>query len=121
MIGLPIVILLLPATWMLLVSLHLRGVVADSPRVTELLAEQKRALGTMRVGERLMFVIFGITALAWIMREPKTIGTVTVPGLATILPSSTDTTIAITAAILLFVVPGRDASGKTRPLLTWRE
>jgi sodium-dependent dicarboxylate transporter 2/3/5 len=89
--------------------------------VTELVAERRHALGPMRGGERLTFLIFGATALAWVMREPKTIGSITIPGLTSLLPSVTDTTIAITAAVLLFIVQGRDARGKTRPLLTWRE
>jgi len=50
-------------------------------------------------------VVFVLTALAWIMREPKDLGWVQIPGIATFAPGVKDSTIAIAASLLLFAIP----------------
>jgi sodium-dependent dicarboxylate transporter 2/3/5 len=59
----------------------------------------------MSRAERLVSGVFALTVLAWVMREPKALGALTIPGIATWLPGVTDGTIAIVAALVLFVVP----------------
>jgi solute carrier family 13 (sodium-dependent dicarboxylate transporter), member 2/3/5 len=54
----------------------------------------------MSSGERVTAVVFTMTALAWVMRGEKTFGDVTVPGLETLTPFVTDSTIAMGAALL---------------------
>src|SRR5690606_20048182 len=119
--GLPVAAILLPLTWALLVFVLFRARVESGDAVRELFAERRRALGRLGGGERRVLVVFGLTALAWLLREPKVFGALTVPGLATFFPGITDATIAIGGAVLLFVVPGREPTGVRRPLLTWPE
>jgi len=59
----------------------------------------------MTSAERLIGVVFVLTVLAWVMRAPKELGSITVPGIATWLPGVTDGTIAIACALVLFVYP----------------
>jgi len=51
--------------------------------------------------------VFACTAAAWILREPKVIGSARIPGLADLLPGISDAGIAIAAALVLFVMPLR--------------
>jgi sodium-dependent dicarboxylate transporter 2/3/5 len=50
-------------------------------------------------------IVFALTIFAWVMREPKALGAFTIPGIATWLPGVTDGTIAMVAALSLFVIP----------------
>jgi sodium-dependent dicarboxylate transporter 2/3/5 len=59
----------------------------------------------MSRGERFVATVFVLTVIAWILREPKPIGAVTIPGIATWLPGVTDSSIAIAAGLALMVVP----------------
>jgi sodium-dependent dicarboxylate transporter 2/3/5 len=122
--GLPVAVILLPACWALLVFVFHREKLeldADSLRS---LRERRAALGHLAGGERTVLILFGLVAFAWFFREPKAIGSLTVPGLTSAFPAITDAGIAVTGAILLFLLHGRAmgvASAEARPLLTWRE
>lgn len=119
--GVPVAAVLLPLTWALLVFVLFRARVESHEQVRALFEERRRELGPLSVGERRVLVVFGLTALAWVLREPKAFGSITIPGLATYLPDITDSTIAIAGAVLLFLVQGRERDGARRPLLQWDE
>lgn len=103
MIGLPIAIPMLALTWLLLGRVfHVRG---RLPGLARAVREEERELGAMGTGERFVLAVFALTALAWILRAPKTIGSVRIPGLTDFLPGLGDAQIAIAAALVLFSVP----------------
>jgi sodium-dependent dicarboxylate transporter 2/3/5 len=117
LVGIPVAAVMLPLTWFLLVTvLHPPG---DLPGdAAELLAAERRGLGPRSRGETSVAVVFTLTAAAWILREPKVIGGLTVPGIATWFPDVRDSTIAMAASLVLFVLPlGRRDGG--RPVLEW--
>ena len=120
-IGLPIVAVLLPLCWALLVFVLFRARVTLGGAATETLAEHRRALGPLRGGEALTVGVFALTAVAWFVREPKAIGTLRIPGLTDLAPRLGDAAIGVAGAILLFVLVGRDRDGTRRPLLVWAE
>lgn len=93
LLGLPLVAVLLPLAWLLLVRVFpLRG----APAPAEVPAGADAAgRGPWTAGERRMAVIFVATALAW----------VTQPLLARAVPGVSDTTIAIAAGVAMFLVP----------------
>jgi sodium-dependent dicarboxylate transporter 2/3/5 len=102
-IGLPIVAPMLALAWLLLTRVfHVRGRI---PELAAALRHEERQLGPMGRGERFVLGVFALTAAAWILRAPKTIGSVRVPGLTDLLPSLGDAQIAIAAALVLFAVP----------------
>ena len=103
-VGVPVVIVMLPLTWILLTRfLYKPGKLSgDADAIIE---DQRRGLGPMSSGERVTAVVFTLTALAWVMRGEKTFGDVTIPGLETLTPFVTDSTIAMGAALLLFFLP----------------
>jgi sodium-dependent dicarboxylate transporter 2/3/5 len=115
------VAVLLPVCWILLVFVAFRTRLELGPEATRAIHDRSRALGPLKGGEARVLVIFVGTALAWLLRDHKDLGSVSVPGLVDVLPGLTDASIAILCAVLLFVTPGRTGEGTIRPLLTWAE
>lgn len=120
-LGLPMVVLLLPLCWITLVFVSFRRVSHLGEGGEALIRDRLAALGPVRGGEARMFLVFGATALAWILREPKAIGSVTLPGLTDLLPRLSDAAIGVLAAVMLFLLPATTREGERRPLLTWSE
>lgn len=105
--GLPLVVVLLPLTWLYLVRGFARGSgsAIDLPR-----------FGPMTRDQRWVTVVFSLTALAWVTRG----GFGDLPGWGPRLAEHgvrlTDSTVAVTAALVLFLVPSRS----TGRILDWR-
>ena len=119
--GLPVALILLPTCWALLVFVFHRERIELGTDGLEVLNKRRVALGRLAGGERNVLLVFGAVALAWFFREPKEIGSFTLFGITSVVPSISDAGIAIIGAIALFLIPGRTREGGRRPLLTWRE
>lgn len=78
------------------------------PGGREIFEEEKRKLGKASYEEKAVFIIFVLTALAWITRTFI---------LNKINPNIDDTLIAILAALILFLIPAK--SGKASHLMDW--
>jgi solute carrier family 13 (sodium-dependent dicarboxylate transporter), member 2/3/5 len=117
MVGMPVVIVLLPLTWLLLVRVlfPVRAAIAGADIMLH--AERQR-LGPMARAERITAAVFILMAAGWIMREPKSFGAVTIPGIATFAPGIDDAAIAIAGALLLFLAPAGPASTR---VLEWED
>ena len=103
-IGVPVAAVLLAVCWLLLVRVlfPLRGPLAG---VGAVLARERAGLGAWTAGQRVTVTVLALAAAAWILREPKALGAVTIPGLAQVIPGLSDAGIAIGAALVLFVFP----------------
>ncbi|MCE9593375.1 MAG: anion permease [Planctomycetes bacterium] len=116
---LPMVVVLSLVAWFVLTRwlLRVRGVVLGA---REVIAAERAALGPMGRGERWMAAIFALTALLWMTRGDLDLGVVHVPGWSRALlglfgigPGEyeahrrdvTDATVALTMAVLCFLVP----------------
>lgn len=106
LIGIPIVVLLIPITWLLLTRFAFH-VPADA-LLREGLVEPR---GRLAAGGRIVAAVLALTAIAF-MARPWLADLLAIPGL-------TDTGIAMTAALLLFVVPPAVTGG--RALLEWKD
>ncbi len=104
-LALPLTVPMLIGCWLVLV--HLFRVRGTLPGIAEFLERERGALGPLRGGERFVLIVFGCTALAWILRTPKMLGSFHIPGLVDLIPGISDAGIAITAALILFAVPLR--------------
>jgi sodium-dependent dicarboxylate transporter 2/3/5 len=102
-VGVPIVLVMLPLTWLVLVRIFPLGDLRGD--AAEVLEVERAGQGPMVRGEKFVGWVFGLTVLAWVLRAPKEIGPFSVPGISTYLPGVTDSTIAIAAAVVLLVVP----------------
>lgn len=105
--GVPLVVVLLPLTWLFLVRGFEKGSAAGAPSLP--------VRGAMSGGERWVMVLFLTTAALWVTRG--NLGAVQGWGarLAQHGVHVKDSTVAIAASVLLFIVPGRDR----KPVLDW--
>ncbi len=120
-IGVPCVLLLLPICWALLCYVLFPSNARLGEAASHAVAARRARLGPLRGGERATIIVFGLTALAWILREPKTFGSVTIPGLTALAPGLSDAGIGLTGALALFLIPAHDENGVRRRLLSWHE
>ena len=107
LVGIPLVVVSLPLVWLYLTRVVFPIRIERIP--PDVIREARLALGGISAPEWRVALVFGLTALAWITR-PLFEGTI--PGLD-------DTGIAMTGAILLFLLPSGDGSGRGRFLLDW--
>jgi len=98
MVGVPLVVVMLPLTWLWLTRIANPMKLKKVPGGRELINQELRKMGRMSAGERWTALVFTLTALAWIFRkqlgccfpDPKLV---------------TDAAIGMAGAILLFLIP----------------
>jgi sodium-dependent dicarboxylate transporter 2/3/5 len=107
LIGVPVTLVTLPVVYWVLtrVSFKIRG--ENVVGMAELLAMEKARLGRFGGGEAAVAFVFLLTASGWIFQ----------PLVARAVPLATDTTIAITGALLLFLIPVNVRRGEF--VMTW--
>ena len=105
-IGLPLVIILLPLTWWLLIKMNPpeMSTLAGSKDIVK---KKITNLGKLKGGERNTCIVFALTACMWIGRAGFSIGPLYIPGWTTLLgvPWIDDSVIAMIAVLLLYVTP----------------
>ncbi|WP_300435030.1 SLC13 family permease [Christiangramia sp.] len=108
MLGLPVSILLLFICWKYLTSGAFNFTQKEFPGGKQEIRRLNKELGNISKEEKRVLILFVITAFCWITRSFL---------LQPILPFIDDTIIAMSAAVLLFIVP----AGNKRKLITWEE
>lgn len=94
--GLPISIVLLAISWLYLTRIAFRMKTERFSGGRKEIAKQHKKLGPLTRQEKLVSIVFGLTALCWILRSFV---------FSSWLPGLNDTIIAIAGAVALFVVP----------------
>ena len=124
MIGLPIIVVFVPLTWLYLcrfgTAIPLSAVRFSSSQ--SVIRDERAALGAMSVPEKRVMIVAASTGLLWILRAPIDVGGFFLPGWSQLFPvpgSVHDSTVAMTMAILLFMLPS-GKSGDASRLLDWR-
>lgn len=107
MVGLPLAVVMLLITWVILVRFlfPLRAGGFSEGDAQGLVAREHAAMGRMGRGEKVVAVVFSLTAIAWLIRAPKEIAGVEIPGITSFFPLVSDSMIAIAGALILFAVP----------------
>lgn len=113
--GVPMVVLLLPIAWFGLVRSGVRAEPRHNGAASELIAEERRALGAISLPERRVTLVFAIIAGLWIFRRP--LSELVVGGFSP-FQGLTDHVIAVAGAIILFLVPAGTQRGEA--LLAWQ-
>jgi sodium-dependent dicarboxylate transporter 2/3/5 len=103
LLGVPLVLVMLPLTWVLLCKVAFPSRGLDLGGARAMVGEELHAMGSMSRGERTVLVVFVVTAVLWMTRKWLVDWT----GL-----SISDTTIALTSAILLFALPASIEKGQ---------
>ncbi|MCP3888401.1 MAG: DASS family sodium-coupled anion symporter [Desulfobulbaceae bacterium] len=97
-VGVPLVVIFLPLCWLWLTKIANPMKLKKVPGGRDLINSELKTMGKMNSGERWTALVFGLTALGWIFRkklgfmfyDPKMI---------------TDAAIAMTGALVLFLIP----------------
>ena len=95
-LGVPVVLVMLPCAWLLLVRVVFRVDRLAVSGTGEVIGRELAALGPMSRGEKTVAVVFAAAAAGWILRQPLAAWTG--------LPVD-DTVIALVAALLCFALP----------------
>ncbi|WP_235297001.1 SLC13 family permease [Portibacter marinus] len=109
-LGLPTSMVLLLICWKYLTNFAFNIRQKEFPGGRQEIKQQLALLGKISYEEKLVLVVFALTAFAWISRSFL---------IEKLLPGTDDTIIAIAAAVALFIIPASKEKG--RPLLTWEE
>jgi sodium-dependent dicarboxylate transporter 2/3/5 len=107
-VGVPLLIVFLPAAWYYLNFVAYRQRVLPSEMGRAVIAEELSKLGRMSRGERVTLTVFVLTALGWMFRREIPIGSFAIPGWADLLGIGEyvhDSTVAMIGALLLFLWP----------------
>lgn len=97
-VGVPLVVIMLPLTWLWLTRIANPLKLKKVPGGAELIEEELRDMGPMSAGERYTLIVFLLTACGWIFRKK----------LGILFPDPklvTDAAIAMTGATVLFLIP----------------
>ena len=138
----PIALFYLGVVWLVL-TWGLPGKSDQDDRLQKALRERLKALGRVTAPELRMTIVFALTAVLWVTRQPLKVGDFTIlPGWLQYyeqmfvwlssrmgtpeakLPAKdliTDSTIAMLMAVLLFLLPSgkRDGNSRSIPLMDW--
>jgi sodium-dependent dicarboxylate transporter 2/3/5 len=107
--GFPISILFLFLSWVYLTRVAFKFKQKEFPGGRDEINRQLKGLGKLSFEEKLVAFVFLLTAVAWISRSFL---------LSQFIPAIDDTIIAISSAILLFLLPTKD---NKRRLLNWSD
>jgi len=95
LLGVPIVLVTLPTVYIVLTRVMFRLDARELPGMADLIARERGALGPIRRAEISVAVVFALTACGWVFQ----------PIIARAVPLVSDTTIAMSGALLLFMIP----------------
>jgi len=119
LVGLPVGLTLLTVLVIYLYGIYLRRLDA-AVDLSAVVAAERTALGPMSREERSVAAVFALTALLWLTRKGIQVGEVHLPGWQSWVPHGRlldDGTVAIAMAVLLFLLPARQADGSRTTLL----
>ena len=125
LLGIPLVSVFLPVTWLYLIKYF--RIEGNFPGSKEIIEKELHSLGKISTAEKRILIIFTLTSLAWIFRKDFQFNDIIIYGWASRLGIDHlvhDSTIAIIAAIFMFLTPSgyKSGSGKEniKKLLDWK-
>ena len=109
LIGVPLVVISLPVVYILLVKIIYPIKLKEIPGGREIINQQLKKAGSISRAELMVAIVFGATALMWIIR----------PLIEPYIPNISDTGIAIFGAIVMFLLPVNFKKGEF--VLKWED
>lgn len=101
-VGVPMVAVMLPITWLLLTRLIYPIRLEHIPGGADFIRAEREALGPVTRHERIVMGVFFTTVAAWVLRDPVS---ALIPAWKGVLSRADDSVIAIAAAVALFAIP----------------
>jgi sodium-dependent dicarboxylate transporter 2/3/5 len=105
--ALPLSVVMMFVCWLLLTKVLFK---LDSSLILNktIVNEEHRKLGKMTYEEKSVLIVFLVTSFLWIFRSDLDLSIFIIPGWSKLLPSAKfidDSTIAVTMAVILFLIP----------------
>lgn len=107
LVGLPVSVIMILICWYYLTKTTNIPKSFNTSHTTKTISLQLKALGTIKYEEKVVLIVFIVAALSWIFRSFL---------LQKFIPYINDTIIAMTAALVLFLLPTKD---KKQKILDW--
>jgi solute carrier family 13 (sodium-dependent dicarboxylate transporter), member 2/3/5 len=107
LLGVPVVLVALPIVYIVLTRTMFTLDTRELPGMADLIRAEKGSLGPLGRGELAVAIVFALTAAGWVFQ----------PLIARAVPLVSDTTIAMTGALLLFMIPVDIRRGEF--VMTW--
>lgn len=117
--AIPVTILLFIAAWLLLYFMYRPKHSWDNIQLNDFKKEYT-ALGKPKIEEKIVLFLFLVLAFLWIFRTGFNIQSVSIPGWSTLFKTPSyinDGTVAITIALLLFIIPSKSKKGER--IMNW--
>ena len=117
--ALPLSAVFLAVIWWVLTKIFYR-VPAHVTIDKSIVDKEYKDLGSMSFEERVVLLIFSLTAVLWVFRKDLVLGFVTIPGWSNLIPYPKlidDGTVALVMAMLVFFIPTRSAGADTPTLM----
>jgi sodium-dependent dicarboxylate transporter 2/3/5 len=118
LMGLPLAAVFLVLAWLVLTKLTFRSGLREIPGGRQVIQSEIEKLGSMSRGEWTVLVVFVTTALLWVFRQPLT-GWGALTDVLPFVANLDDATIAIAAAVALFLIPVKAREGVSA--LDWQQ
>ncbi|CAN5232246.1 DASS family sodium-coupled anion symporter [soil metagenome] len=109
LVGIPLVIIMLPVMYLVLSRFIYPLKMKELPGGKKVISSQLKELGNISKSETRVAIVFACTALLWILR----------PLLTGVFPGLSDAGIAISAGLVLFLIPSGEMPGEK--LLIWKD
>lgn len=117
--GVPLVIVLTLAMWVILVKIVFRVDMKESVQTKALIHDEIAKLGAMSKIEKIVLSIFLCVAFGWVFQQPLS-GGFTLGGFSFAgIPELSDTVIAMIGALAMFLIPLDFKKNET--ILTWKD
>ncbi|MDJ0809915.1 MAG: SLC13 family permease, partial [Desulfobacterales bacterium] len=117
--ALPLTIILLALIWLILTKVMYR--VPSHITIDRSIVEQEyKRLGPMSFEERVVMIVFGLTALLWVFRNDLILGFMTIPGWSHFVPNGKqidDGTVGLLMALTLFFIPTKSAGARSSTIM----
>ncbi|WP_217697245.1 SLC13 family permease [Virgibacillus siamensis] len=112
MIGVPVVIVLLPLLWLYLTKVVYKVNFRELPGGKEQINRERKSLGKISYEEKAVALVFIFAAFMWITRTFIWQNILEIPGIS-------DGIIAMTATVLLFLIPSKQEEGSK--IMEWKD
>ncbi len=117
--GVPLAVVMMIMAWIVLTKIIFRS---DKKLVLDkkIIKEEKIKLGKMTFEEKAVMVIFALTSFLWVFRSDLDLGSLKIPGWSNLFSSAAfieDSTVAVTMALLLFLIPCGSSENKHKFIL----
>ncbi len=117
--GVPLAVVMMIIAWIVLTKIVFRS---DKNLILnrEIIREEKIKLGKMIYEQKAVMVVFVLTSFLWIFRSDLDLGLFKIPGWSNIFSSAEfieDSTVAVTMALLLFLIPCGSSENKHKFIL----